>query len=70
MEDDFDAAEKELKENDLVLEDDEAIEIKCDFDATALKRKSLVANAEASKPSLPKSESKPKFKPRDLVVPK
>ena len=63
---------KKRKENELVLEDDEAhaIEIKCNVDATVLKRKSLVANAEVSKPNLPKSESKPIFKPRDLVVPK
>ena len=69
-EEEFDAVEKDLQDNEVALENDEAlaIQIICEFDSTLLKRELLSAKvtAPAPKPEV----SKPKFKPRDLTVPK
>ena len=70
-ENEFDEAEKDIEVNELALENCEAqaIDITCEFDATVLNREKLAANVHM-KAAPPIPESKPKFKPRDLSVPK
>ena len=70
-ENELDKAEKDVEANELALENCEAqaIEMKCEFDATILNCEKLAANVDTNAaPPIP--ESKPKFKPRDLLVPK
>ena len=62
---------KDIEVNELALENCEAqaIEITCEFDTTLLNREKLAANVDTNA-GQPIPESTPKFKPRDLFVPK
>jgi len=71
-EDNFVAAKKELEENEKELENNEilAIQTKCEFDSSLEMRKKLIARDVVTTPTSPETETKPKFKPRDLIVSK
>ena len=69
----FNVVEKDIEVNEEALKSNDAmaIELKCEFDSMLHKRLEQIANAKEIRQITPKSEApKPKFKPRDLVVPK
>ena len=67
----FDQAAKDIETNKLALESCKAqpIEIKCEFDASVLNRKKLTTSVDAIA-ALLNPQSRSKFKPKDLSVPK